>query len=86
MFESRYADKFGFVEEEVHAMITHLDILTNAKDIADWYDSYSAGGSVSLYNPWSIIAFCDSDILKPYWVETGMFYYICELFIYTITQ
>ena len=74
MFKQRYADKFGFIEEEVCAMLSIHPIAASFENITQWYNSYSAGRDVSLYNPWSIISICDSNSLESYWVETGIFF------------
>jgi hypothetical protein len=79
MFESRYADKFGFVEDEVKIVLSYHEIRTSVMDIANWYDSYTAGKDVKLYNPWSIISICDLKELKSYWVATGSTSSIKEL-------
>jgi len=41
--------------------------------IREWYDGYIFGGDTVIYNPWSVIAYFDSEdhIPKAYWVNTG---------------
>jgi hypothetical protein len=41
-------------------------------DVRGWYNSYSAGGGLTMYNPWSIMSLCRGKLLKSYWVETGI--------------
>ena len=71
MFKERYKDKFGFTQAETSAITAYLHVTHSVDDIKGWYNSYSAGSDVSLYNPWSIVSLCDQKLLNSYWVETG---------------
>jgi hypothetical protein len=69
----RYADKFGFTEPEVQAMLAHYGLNGREMDeIAAWYDGYRYGG-IPIYNPWSILNYVDEggQSPSPYWVNTG---------------
>ena len=72
MFEKRYADKFGFIEKEVWELIAFHPVNHEPALIKEWYNSYSAGNGLLLYNPWSIVSLCELKELKSYWVETGI--------------
>ncbi len=47
--------------------------LTNMKDaVRAWYDGYSIGTMLSIYNPWSMLHCIESGgLLRPYWVNTS---------------
>ena len=69
----RYADKFGFTEPEVLAMLAHYGLNgREMEEIAAWYDGYRYGG-IPIYNPWSILNYVDEggQSPSPYWVNTG---------------
>jgi hypothetical protein len=72
LFEESYADKFGFREDEVIALLNHYNLQESMTTVTYWYNSILAGGGVSLYNPWSIMNFCHSSKVKSYWIETGI--------------
>jgi hypothetical protein len=72
MFEKRYADKFGFLVKEVEGLIAKHPVNLESDIIKDWYNSYSAGNGLLLYNPWSIVSLCELKELKSYWIETGI--------------
>lgn len=80
MFKDRYGDKFGFTEAETKELIDHHHVEYDSITIKRWYNSYSAGGCIHLYNPWSIVSLCNENKLESYWVETGMLY----LFFFTV--
>jgi hypothetical protein len=68
-----FADKFGFTEPEVMALLAYRGLNgREMEDVRDWYDGYRYGG-IPVYNPWSILnfAFAAEPALKPHWVNTG---------------
>jgi hypothetical protein len=68
-----FADKFGFTEPEVVALLAYRCLNgREMEDVRDWYDGYRYGG-IPVYNPWSILnfAFAAEPALKPHWVNTG---------------
>lgn len=67
--DSRYAQYFGFTEEEVKAALQAYDI-PFTDEIKQMYDGYNMGGT-DIYNPWSIINYLDRRQLIPYWVNTS---------------
>jgi hypothetical protein len=75
MFRETFADKFGFVKEEVEALLSYCNTKASLNTVSEWYDSYSAGGHVSLFNPCSVMQVCAYDTLAPHWVETGTLLY-----------
>ena len=66
-----YDDKFGFLEDEVAAMLTHFELKNQINDVRDWYDGYQSG-KYRIYNSWSIINLVKNrGELEPYWVNTS---------------
>lgn len=65
------ADKFGFTEVEVDSLLNEAHLDNKKHDIKEWYNSYRCG-SLTLYNPWSILnCITESGALQPYWVNTS---------------
>ena len=67
--DHRYAEYFGFTEEEVKKALKAYD-LPFTEEIKQMYDGYNMGG-VDIYNPWSVINYLDHKKLMPYWVNTS---------------
>ena len=70
---SPYADKFGFTEAQVKAMLAHYSLNgSEMEEITVWYDGYRYGG-IAIYNPWSILNYVaeGGQSSSPYWVNTG---------------
>src|SRR6266542_1483559 len=71
MHGQKYADKFGFTEDEVFIILQYYN-KSQAEEIKDWYDGYMASnGRIHLYNPWSINKFISMNHLEAYYVDTG---------------
>ncbi len=71
MFDSGFADKFGFTETEVADALKTFKLTMHADNCRKWYDYYNFSGT-SVYNPWSFISFLrKSGRLIPYWVNTA---------------
>ena len=67
----KYADCFGFTEEEVFAALEEYDKSDQKQQIKDWYDGFSFGKVTDIYNPWSIISFLDEGRIGIYWANTS---------------
>ncbi|RHZ86569.1 hypothetical protein Glove_49g29 [Diversispora epigaea] len=65
-----YLDKFGFTSDEVELLLPLCKDL-KIDDVREWYDGYIAGGTIHLYNPWSIANLLSDGILDTYWTDTG---------------
>jgi len=72
LLAEEFDDKFGFIEEEVEALLRDFNILHRYDEVQEWYNGYRFGNRV-IYNPWSIINFLGSKAKKcqPYWVNTS---------------
>lgn len=79
-----YADSFGFVEQEVKAMLSYYDLDSKFEELKSWYDGYRFGEK-DIYNPWSIINYVKMATLdinafpRAYWSNTSSNSIIREL-------
>jgi hypothetical protein len=71
MHNKKFADCFGFTEDEILILLQHNDKDDQLDDVGQWYDGYRAGNDIHLYNPWSINSFIDDGTLKAHWIDTG---------------
>ena len=67
----KYADAFGFTEEEVFAALNEFGLSEQRQLIKDWYDGFTFGSTRDIYNPWSIINFLDEQQVGAYWANTS---------------
>ena len=67
----KYADCFGFTEEEVFAALEENGLSGKKQQIKDWYDGFTFGSRKDIYNPWSIINLLDKKTVGAYWVNTS---------------
>jgi hypothetical protein len=67
-----FATAFGFTEPEVAELAELAGAPEANAGIREWYDGYRFGER-TLYNPWSVINFLDSEDRKfrPYWIATS---------------
>ncbi len=67
-----FTDKFGFVAQEVDALIKNQEITISLGAIKEWYNGYRTGEDTLVYNPWSIIECAkNKGRLLTYWVNTS---------------
>lgn len=67
----KYADAFGFTQEEVSDALLEFGLEDKETAVRDWYDGFTFGDRTDIYNPWSIINFLDEKKLAPYWANTS---------------
>lgn len=67
----KYADCFGFTEEEVFASLDEFGMGKCRQQVKEWYDGFTFGGHSDIYNPWSVINFLDEKKVGPYWANTS---------------
>ena len=67
----KYADSYGFTEEEVFAALEEYGLSGQKQQVKDWYDGFTFGSKKDIYNPWSIINFLDDKQVGAYWVNTS---------------
>ncbi len=67
----KYADAFGFTEEEVFAALNECGMGDRKAEVKEWYDGFVFGERRDIYNPWSIINYLDKGKLSAYWANTS---------------
>lgn len=69
----RYADKFGFTEEETQNLLHHFNLEKDFEIVKKWYDGYNIGNLSDIYNPWSITGYIAKHYegFKAHWVNTS---------------
>ena len=67
----KYADCFGFTEEEVFAALEEYNLRDQKQQVKSWYDGFTFGKRKDIYNPWSIINFLDKKKVGAYWANTS---------------
>lgn len=68
---NEYADSFGFTEKEVFAALDEYGKSDRKAVVKEWYDGFTFGDCVDIYNPWSIINYLDTGKLGAYWANTS---------------
>nr|MDE6853214.1 AAA family ATPase [Lachnospiraceae bacterium] len=49
----KYAEIFGFTQEEVSAALQEFGMSDWERHVKDWYDGFTFGTKTDIYNPWS---------------------------------
>ena len=76
VLHTRYADSFGFTEDEVKAMLAYYDLAAELPEVKRWYDGYLFN-ETEIYNPWSILKYVNdrkdkvTKFALPYWANTS---------------
>ena len=66
-----YADIFGFTEDEVFQALEAFGLSGQKEKVKSWYDGFSFGSIMEIYNPWSIINYLDTGKLEAYWANSS---------------
>lgn len=67
----KYADAFGFTEEEVFAALEEYNVSDKSSEVKRWYDGFTFGHKKDIYNPWSILHYLDKQKVGTYWANTS---------------
>ncbi len=67
----KYADAFGFTEEEVFTALEEYNLSDKSSEVKRWYDGFTFGHKKDIYNPWSIIHYLDKQKVGTYWANTS---------------
>lgn len=67
----KYADGFGFTEEEVFGALEEYGMSDRKGLVKEWYDGFTFGSRTDIYNPWSIIHFLDKKTVGTYWANSS---------------
>ncbi len=68
---NKYADCFGFTEEEVFAALDEQGMPDKKDEVKTWYDGFTFGDKNDIYNPWSIINCLDKRKTGTYWANSS---------------
>lgn len=68
---AEYADCFGFTEKEVFQALDEFGLSDKKQDVKSWYDGFTFGQCMDIYNPWSIINYLDTEKFDTYWANTS---------------
>ncbi len=72
LMEKQYSTHFGFSEEELEGLFSGQTFPIDREAVRRWYNGYRSGEAESIYNPWSVLCFIQSEgALKAYWIKTG---------------
>ena len=67
----KYADCFGFTEEEVFAALDEYGLSEKKEEVKAWYDGFIFGERRDIYNPWSMINYLDTQKIGAYWANSS---------------
>ena len=67
----KYADCFGFTEEEVFAALDEYGLSVKRQEVKTWYDGFTFGKQKDIYNPWSILNYLDRRQIGTYWANSS---------------
>ena len=67
---NKYAECFGFTEEEVFAAMDEFGF-TEKESVKAWYDGFVFGNKRDIYNPWSILNYLDKGKVAAYWANSS---------------
>ena len=76
---NKYADCFGFTEEEVLNSLKEYGLEDRKDEVKKWYDGFCFGNTKDIYNSWSILNYLDNRAAAPYWVNTSSNHLIGKL-------
>ena len=68
---NKYANAFGFTEEEVFIALEECGLETEKEHVKYWYDGFTFGSYMDIYNPWSVLNFLDKGKYGTYWANTS---------------
>ncbi|MCI8598695.1 MAG: AAA family ATPase [Lachnospiraceae bacterium] len=67
----KYADSFGFTQEEVWDALEEYGLSEQKEKVRDWYDGFTFGNRRDIYNPWSVLNYLNKRKFSPYWANTS---------------
>ncbi len=68
---NKYAEYFGFTEEEVFTALEEYGLSDKKQQVKEWYDGFTFGNCTDIYNPWSIINYLDKKEIGIYWANSS---------------
>jgi hypothetical protein len=79
IMDMEFANCFGFTEGEVKDACKTYELGNKYDEVRKWYDGYRIGDQ-DMYNPWSIVQYLSRKKFKDYWVNTGSFDILADIF------
>ena len=76
ILDDRYAEHFGFTDDEVIKICEDYNIQQKYETIKQWFNGYIFG-EINVYNPWSVMQYVDdlkaniNRLPKSYWANTS---------------
>ena len=76
ILDDRYAEHFGFTDDEVRKICEDYNIEQKYETIKEWFNGYIFG-ETNVYNPWSVMQYVDdlkaniNRLPKSYWANTS---------------
>ena len=71
IFDDKFAEYFGFTEDEARAMLGFYGVPEKYAEVKHWYDGYIFGKR-EMYNPWSLINYMSNECdPQDYWAGTS---------------
>ncbi len=67
----KYESFFGFTEDEVFAALDEFGLSEDRQRIKEWYDGFTFGKRMDMYNPWSILNYLDKRKFSAYWANSS---------------
>lgn len=67
----KYADCFGFTEDEVFRSLDEYGLSAEKEEVKNWYDGFWFGDKRDIYNPWSILNYLNKKRVGLYWANTS---------------
>ncbi len=78
----RYADCFGFTEQEVFDSLDEYGLSEKKRQVKNWYDGFVFGNLREIYNPYSIASLLNEKKFKTYWADTSSNALVSQLIRY----
>ncbi len=71
VFSDRYAERFGFTESEVRALLSYHGHPEKFDEAKEWYGGYRFGDA-ELFNPFALMRYVsDGFVPRSYWADSG---------------
>ncbi len=68
---NKYAEAFGFTEEEVFSALEECGLETEKEEVKLWYDGFTFANYTDIYNPWSVLNFISKRTYATYWANSS---------------
>ncbi|MEA2029734.1 MAG: AAA family ATPase [Campylobacterota bacterium] len=70
LLNKEFSNKFGFTTDEVKKLLEEYNLFSHFDEINNWYNGYNIGGT-TIFNPWSLLSFCNRQEIDVYWANTS---------------